>query len=337
MSRGWRRALPLGFLIALHLACVFGEFLAPNSAFKQHRELAWAPPSKLRFLDTEGKFHLRPFVYPLVAHPLAAGGYREDKSQPCEIQFLVRHEDSALAGLDSNSLHLLGVTPPAKLFLLGTDGAGRDVFARALTGGRTSLFAGLLAGGLALSIGAAFGALAGYIGGKTDALVMRAVELFLALPWLYLLLALRAFLPLDLSPAQGFLILVGLVGCLGWALPARVIRGVILSARERLFVAAARTLGASEARLAVRHVLPQALPPMATQAAILVPSYVLAEVSLSFLGLGLAASQPSWGNLLGELRAYHVVSNYTWMIAAAVPLPATFFCYYMLGRNDYGV
>ena len=333
MTRGWRLGLPLTVLVVLHLATLVGGFLAPNSANEQNRALPWAPPTQLRFVDQEGRFHLRPFVHPLATDPANPDAYIEDPGQSCSLRLFTRGGEYNLAGLVPTDLHLLGVSPPCRLYFLGTDGNGRDVFARTLVGGRISLLAGLLAATLALTIGTLLGALAGYYGGKTDATLMRIAELFLALPWLYLLLALRAFLPLEITALQSFLLMVVIIGAIGWARPARLIRGVVLSARERLFVTAARGLGASPSHLLRKHVLPQTLGTLATQAAILIPSYVLAEVTLSFLGLGIAETQASWGNLFAELQKFYVLANYHWMLAPAVPLVVTFVAYFSLSRG----
>jgi peptide/nickel transport system permease protein len=333
MSRRWRLALPLTALVAIHLATLVGGFLAPNSAIEQNRDLPWAPPSRLRFVDTDGRLHLRPFVYPLVADSTTPDLYHEDPTNPCRLRFFVRGDNYRLAGLLPTDLHFLGVDPPARLNFLGTDAFGRDIFARTLVGGRVSLFAGLLAATLALGIGTLLGVLAGYFGGRTDAVLMRIVELFLALPWLYLLLAVRAFLPLELSAVASFLLLIGLTGLIGWAKPARLVRGVILSATERPFVTAARSFGATSGHLLRKHVVPQAYSLISTQAAMLIPSYILAEVTLSFLGLGIAEPQPTWGNLLRELGRYHALATSGRIAIPAVPLLATFLFYYALNHR----
>ena len=333
MSPRWRLAGPLTALVVIHLATLVGGFLAPNSAIEQNRELAWAPPTKLRFVDATGQFHLRPFVYPLKPDPEILGLYTEDRASPCPVRLLVRGDDYRFLGLFPTDLHFLGVDAPAKLYFLGTDAVGRDVFARTLVGGRTSLFAGLLAASLALGIGTLLGGLAGYFGGRTDAVLMRVVELFLALPWLYLLLAVRAFLPLTFSPLEGFTLMVTVVGCLGWPIPARLVRGIVLSTKERLFVAAARSTGARDSLLFRKHVLPQALPALATQAAVLIPSYVLAEITLSFLGLGIAEPEPSWGNLLRHLQEYNVLASYPWIGSPTIALLGAFFAYHNLSQT----
>jgi peptide/nickel transport system permease protein len=224
------------------------------------------------------------------------------------------------------------VDEPARLFLLGTDGYGRDQLSRLLYGGRLSLLAGLLATALSLGLGVMLGALAGFYGGWVDEVLMRATELFLALPWLYLLFAIRAFLPLEISAEQAFLLLIAVVGVVGWARPARLVRGVVLSARQRPFVQVARGFGASDFYLLRRHVLPQAFSVILTQAALLAPQYVLAEVALSYLGLGVGEPTPSWGNMLAALQQYHVLASYYWMFLPGLAMVPLFLGYHLLAE-----
>ena len=162
---------------------------------------------------------------------------------------------------------------------------------------------------------------------------MRLAELFLALPWLYLLFALRAFLPLTVSPLQAFLLVVVVIGAVGWARPARLVRGLALSARERDFVRASRGFGATDAHILRRHILPQTSSVVLTQAAILVPQYVLAEVTLSFLGLGVPEPVPSWGNLLANLQQYSVLVSYWWMYLPALAMMPFFLGYLALANS----
>ena len=136
---------------------------------------------------------------------------------------------------------------------------------------------------------------------------MAGPELFLALPWLYLLLGARAALPLNLSPRDAFLAIVIVLGVIGWARPARLVRGVVLTAKEREYVIAARGFGASDVYLLRRHVLPQTRGLVLTQAALLIPHYILAEITMSFLGLGVNEPGTSWGAMLSRLQQYHVL------------------------------
>jgi peptide/nickel transport system permease protein len=224
----------------------------------------------------------------------------------------------------------LGARAPGVVFLLGTDAYGRDVFSRLLYGGRVSLFTGLLAAFLSLALGLALGTAAGFYGGWLDQLLMRGGELVMALPWLYLLLAVRAFLPLHITTVQAFFLLVAIIGGVGWVRPARLIRGVVLSARERGFVLAARGFGASNAYLIRRHILPLTLGVVLTQATVLIPQYILAEVALSFLGLGVGEPVPSWGNMLAEAQQYHALVAHGWMLAPGLAIIPVLLGYLLL-------
>jgi peptide/nickel transport system permease protein len=215
-------------------------------------------------------------------------------------------------------------------FLLGTDGYGRDVFSRVLYGAQVSLMTGLLAASLALLIGSTLGTIAGFFGGWVDQTLMRAAEFFMALPWLYLLLAIRAFLPLKISSFAAFLLLIAIIGGVGWVRPARLVRGVVLSARERGFVLAARGFGAGPVYLIRRHILPLTAGVILTQATVLVPQYILAEVTLSFLGLGVGEPAPSWGNMLAEARQYHALVSHPWLLAPGVAATPVLLLYLFL-------
>jgi peptide/nickel transport system permease protein len=327
-----RAALLLGLasLAAIHLAALGAGFLAPYGPTEQNRSLAYAPPTRLRFVDAEGRFHFRPVVHPLVRSG-PGGAYEEDRRRSYRLLFLVR-DPPDVAGAPAGRLHLFGVEEPARLFLLGTDGFGRDQLSRLLHGARISLFAGLMATVLSLGVGWLLGTLAGYYGRWLDSVLMRCAELFLALPWLYLLFAVRAVLPLHVSPGQAFLLLVLVIGLVDWARPARLVRGVVLSARERNYVLAARGFGASDLYLIRRHIAPQTFGLLLTQAALLAPQYILAEVTLSFLGLGVSEPVPSWGNMLAALQQYHVLASYWWMWLPGLALVPVFLGYYALSE-----
>jgi peptide/nickel transport system permease protein len=287
---------------------------------------------RIHFVDATGKFHFRPFVYLQQVKEGAFDQYEDDQGKLVPIHFFVLGTPYRLAGFVPGRLHLFGAGE-ASLNLFGTDGYGRDLFSRILCGGQISLFAGLLAAGIALLIGAFLGCASGYFGGWTDSILMRLTELCLALPWLYLLFGVRAFLPLLVSPVRAFLIVVVTIGALGWARPARLIRGVALSAKERDFVRAAKGFGASDFYILRRHILPQARSVILTQAAILIPQYVLAEITLSFLGLGIPEPAPSWGNLLSSLQQYSVLSSYWWMYVPALAMVPFFFGYLALSSS----
>ena len=329
MRPSMRIAVPLIVLLVIHAGVLFAGFVAPYGFADQDRALPFAPPTALHLRDTRGTFHW-PFVYGTTQH---FDEYEEDRSQIYPIHLLPQASEYKMLGAFSCDRHLFGLTAPARISLMGTDGYGRDVFSRVLYGGQVSLLAGLLATVLSLALGVTLGTVAGFYGKWTDAAIMRVDELFLALPWLYLLFALRAFLPMRINPTQAFLLLIAVIGVVGWARPARLIRGVVLSAKERGYVVAGRGFGASDLYLLRRHILPQTKSIVLTQAALLIPQYILAEVTLSFLGLGVGEPVPSWGSMLATLQQYHVLVAYWWMFFPGLILIPVFLSYGMISKQ----
>ncbi len=319
-----------GFLVVLHVVVTFAGFIAPYNYQSQDRLHPFAPPVRLHLLDCSGKMHLRPFVYGLKDSDKGFGTYAEDCSQQLPLRFFVHGDEYSLLGVFHPTLHLFGVDPPEQVNVLGCDGFGRDQFSRLLYGGQVSLFAGLLAALLALSGALLVGAISGLYGGFTDDALMRLAEVAVAVPSFYLLLAVRSLLPLRTGPVVAFLLVVCIIGFLSWARPARLVRGVVLSGRERNFVLAARGFGASRIYLLRRHLMPMTFPVMITQMVVLVPQFILAEVVLSFLGLGISEPFPSWGNMLAYAQQYHILVSYGWMLAPGFVLLPVILAYHVL-------
>ncbi len=263
MNRPLRTAIVAGLLVVLHLPVMFAGFFAPYGYAEQNRELSFAPPTRLHFVDALGTFHFRPFVYDW-KQTAASGPYEEDRTRAHAVQLLVRIAVNGETPARAAQLRLFGLGDTGRLFLFGADSFGRDMFSRMLYGGRISLLAGFVGAAVALLLGGTMGIVSGYCGRWVDAVVMRLVDLFLALPWLYLLFAVRAILPLRIKTSDAFLVLIGVVGLIGWARPARLVRGIVLSAKERNFVLAARAMGASRLHILRWHVLPQTYRSMLT-------------------------------------------------------------------------
>jgi peptide/nickel transport system permease protein len=321
--RGLR--VSVAILIALHALLLFAAFVAPYGPTTQFRDRPWSPPTRVRLIDDSGQLHARPFVY--------ASRTADAEGRTYPVRCFVRGSEYRFLGLFSTDRHLFGVDEPARLLLFGGDEYGRDLFSRVLHGGQISLLAGWAATFLALGLGLMLGLVAGFYGGRLDDLVMRLGEICLALPWLYLLFGVRAVLPLHVEPRDAFLLVVLVIGAIGWARPARLIRGVVLSARERRYVIASRGFGAGDLHLLRHHVLPHTYPILLTQAAILIPHYMLAEVTLSFFGLGVAEPVPSWGSVLASLQRHHVISSYWWMFIPAFTLVAVTLTYRTLATS----
>jgi len=330
MTRG--RRIVLAVAIAVHAGVLAAPWIATYDPTEQHREFAFAPPTRLHLVDASGRWHLAPFVCAIAAAPDAAFRYVEDCSTIYPLSAFVRR--SARVGfLTRERLHLVGVDEPGHVFFLGTDEFGRDVLSRAIVGARVSLAAAFGALGMALVIGVLLGSLAGYGSRAADAIVSGAIELVLALPWLYMLLAVRAALPLAMSPAQAILAVMLLLGAIGWARPARLVRAVVATIRSADYVAAARTAGASRAYIVRRHLLPQlpiVLVPLALQ---LLPQFILAETTLSLFGLGVPEPAPTWGSLLASAQRPQVASGAWWLLVPAAGLIGVCVIYYSLART----
>ena len=338
MKRAYGFWAALAMLAGIHVVTLAAGFFAPYDFATQDREAPFVPPVHIHFLDAARGFHSRPFVCRWVPVLGVADrfSYTEDCTQTFPIKLLVEGAPDSASGARKGNLRLLGVDAPGRLWLLGTDEFGRDVFSRLIYGGRISLFAGLLATLVSLALGWGLGSLAGFFGAWMDEGIMRSGELFLALPWLYLLFAVRAFLPLHVGAGQAFLLLTGVIGLVGWARPARLVRGIVLSAKERTYVLAARGFGASDAYILRRHIWRETRVVMPTQAALLIPAYIQAEVVMSFLGLGVGEPVPSWGNMLASLQNLTTLAYAWWTAAPALVLAGVCLLYHQVGAHLQG-
>jgi peptide/nickel transport system permease protein len=222
---------------------------------------------------------------------------------------------------------------PSRHFLLGTDDLGRDRLSRLIYGTRVSLLLATSAAILSCLAAAALGGLAG--SGIADKLILGAADLFLSLPWLFLLLMVRAFLPLNVSPLVSVTITFLLLGVLGWATPAKVVRAAVRKLSASDFMLQARATGSS--RLLWKHLIPNVMPILWAQLWITIPAYVLAETTLGMLGLGVMEPLPSWGNLLRELEGGGI-ANHPWMLAPMLLLAAVVGSFQVIfEREDYSV
>jgi len=225
-------------------------------------------------------------------------------------------------------------SPPSARFPLGTDELGRDRLARLLYGTRVSLLLAPAAALLSTLIAAVLGGTAGYLGGRWERAVTAGIDLFLSLPWLFLLLAVRALMPLNTSPITSVVLTFLLLGCLGWATPARILRAGTRTLANSDYLLQARASGIPPARLFFRHLLPNLRPILAAQFWIAVPVFILSEANLSLLGLGVAEPLPSWGALLRDLENYTAVLENPWMLAPALLLIAVVSCLQLLLRTE---
>jgi len=335
----WRqfRKSPLGIVGGALLTLFYGSaliapFLAPYAPATMDRERFYHPPQRLHFREAGGRLHLTPFVYQTVLEDARDFRFREDPARPAPLRFFVRGEPYRLFGFLPASRHLYGVDPPARVFLLGADPFGRDVLTRLLYGAQISLTVGLVGIAISFTLGLLLGGISGYFGGWVDNLVMRGTELLLSIPGLYLIIALRAVFPVDLPSQQVYLAIVAILAFIGWAGLARVIRGMVLSIRRQEFVAAAEALGVPRLRIIARHILPNTMSFVIVAATISIPGYILGEVFLSFLGVGVQEPSASWGNMLNQARSLRVLTSFPWLLWA----PGTAIFLTVMAFNFFG-
>jgi peptide/nickel transport system permease protein len=284
------------------VAGLFAPFLAPNPPATQF-EFPYAPPMRPRIVDAHGRSRA-PFVYPVRVASLIERRYELDRSRPVSLVWF------------SNGRLASTADPSTPLLLLGTDAIGRDVFARLLYGARASLGVAILAGLCALLAGALAGTAAGYAGGWIEDGIMRAADLLMLLPAIYVVLALRAVMPLDLGFWQVFWSMTAILALVGWPHVARPVRAIIATESRREYVEAARALGAGPTRVISRYLVPASGHALVTQATLLLPAFLLAEATLSYVGLGFPEPTASWGTMLLEAgRNVRAMAEYPWVLA----------------------
>ena len=301
-KRSFARLAAVLLLVIFAVIVLFADVIAPYDHSAQSRQSLSAPATHIRFRDTEGNFHLRPFIHARrLADPLMLR-YEEVETEQFPLGLFVKGEGYALFGFIPAETHLFGVasenSSAPRLNLLGTDALGRDRFSRLMIAIRFSLIVCPIGALLAALIGIFIGMVSGYSHRIIDTILMGVADSMLALPTLILILAARAAFPLELPPLSAATLLLLIFALTGWAGIARLSRGLVRSLREKEFVLAARSIGLSEVRVLFRHILPNAAPVLITQFLIMLPYFLLSEAALSFLGVGLQEPAPSLGNML---------------------------------------
>jgi peptide/nickel transport system permease protein len=295
------------------------EFIAPYP-LQRRSNYTEARPQTIRFVDSQGNFHIQPFVYGLEQQVDTARRIRyyvEDPSRIYPITFFPKTFDYELFGFIPLNIHLFGVQsddPAASVFIMGTDSLGRDYFSRIIYGGRLSLTIGFLGVLMTLVFGSVLGAISGYYGGTTDMVVQRTTEFLAAFPDIPLFMALAAAIPTYWSPIMVYFMLTVILAFVRWGGLARQVRGLVLSLREREYVLAAQSSGASDSRIMFRHLLPGTMSHVIVIATLSIPGMILAETALSWLGLGLRPPLTSWGVLLQEAGTVRSIRYAPWLL-----------------------
>ncbi len=320
------------FLLVMYLSILVSELIAPYSLATRNTDFIYAPPQAVH-LWHEGRF-VGPFVYGLdysLDMDTLKRNYvpNPDKVQP--IRFFCRGESYEWMGLVEGSLHFICPAEDGTLFLMGTDRLGRDMFSRLAYGTRISLTIGLIGVTIKFVLGIVLGGLAGYYGGWVDMVIQRVIEIIRSFPELPLWMALSASLPVSWSPLYIYFGITLILGLIGWTGLGRAVRSKLLSLREEDFCTAANLMGAKPRRIIFRHLVPSFMSHLIASATLAIPTMILGETALSFLGLGLRPPITSWGVLLTEAQNINVVALYPWLLLPVLAVIATVLAFNFLG------
>ena len=300
----------------IYFSLLFADFIAPYTKDFSDRTMAYVPPSKIFIIDENQKLS-RPYTYNYIRsfdNENLRITYEFDRSKKHYVKFFAKGQPYKFLGIIPMKRHLITTDSDGRLYLLGTDINGRDVFSRILFGGRISMTIGFLALFVLFPIGLLYGGISGYFGGVVDMLMMRFAEAVMSIPSFYLLIILASILPSGMTSVQRFMLIVVILALIGWAGFARVVRGMVLSIKSQEYVQAAKSIGASRLRIIIKHILPQTTSFVIVAMTLSVPSYILSESGLSFLGLGIQQPDASWGNMLKEAQEYTNIIYRPWLL-----------------------
>lgn len=337
----WRRfrknrmaMIGAAILTCMYIVIMFPGFFAPYEFDRGNARYVFLAPQAVHFFDDDGAFHLRPFIYPVVGKRDPATMrvvYTEDRDNPQPVRFFVRGYDyELLFGLFESDLQLFGVDE-GTIFLAGTDGRGRDMLSRIIAGGQISLTIGLLAITIMVFLGTTIGTLSAYRGGWFDSAVQRGIELIRSFPQLPLWMAMAAVIPPTWPSIWVFFGITLVLAMIEWTSLAREIRGKALALKSSDFIAASEVAGARTSRIIFVHMIPNLSSHILVTATLAVPTIILAESALSFLGLGIKPPMTSWGVLLSEANRIEVFRLSPWMLTPALPLILTVMSFNFLG------
>ncbi|QTL99904.1 ABC transporter permease subunit [Iocasia frigidifontis] len=326
----------MGGIITLILIVIsiFAPFFSPYDYKSPEYNHAYMPPQKIHFFDENGKFHLRPFVYeqkmgmdPKTWQRI----FEEDTSKRYPVYFIKRSWEYELMGFIKTDIHLFGAEKPGSIYVIGTDSIGRDILSRIIFGSRISIIIAACGALLSALVGSLIGGISGYFSGKVDLFIQRIIEMFQLFPQIPLMMALSAAIPATWPPIMVFVGVVVVLSLIQWTYLAREVRAMVLSYRDQDFVRAGKAIGCGDMYIIAKHIIPNCISHIIVVITITIPRLILAESTLSFLGLGIQPPMVSWGVLLSDASKIQIIGQYPWVLFPGVVIIIT-----ILALNFFG-
>ena len=320
------------FLILLYATIPISEFLAPYDLATRNTDFIRAPPQRVHLFH-DGRF-VGPFVYGYDYRLNMSNLKREYVANHTQVQplrFFCHGDPYRLWGLFDADTHLVCPAEGGLFFALGSDRLGRDMLSRTIYGARISLTVGIIGISISFLLGITIGGLAGYYGGLFDLLSQRLIEVIHSIPHIPIFLALAAIMPATWSPILVYFGITLILGMMDWTGLARGVRAKLFSLREEDYVLAAQLMGARTPRILLRHLIPGFISHLIASATITIPSMILGETALSFLGLGLRPPIVSWGVMLNEAQNMNVVALYPWLMFPVIPVILVILAFNFMG------
>lgn len=333
----------LAVLAIMYFVVIFAEFFAVQGLTSYDKAYTNAPPSKIHWIDSEGKFHFQPFVYDVEKKKdkeTFRKYYVENTKEIYPIHFFTFGEEYKLWGFIPGKIHLFGAKKKdiktgewktGPFFILGTDKLGRDIYSRIIHGGRVSLSIGFAGVIISLILGIIIGGISGYFGGWIDNAIQRFIEILRSFPSIPLWMALSAAIPPNIPPLKVYFFITIILSFLGWTSLARKVRSKFISLREEDYIMAARISGCTDGRVIRTHMVPGFLSYLIVDVSLSIPNMILSETSLSFLGLGIRSPITSWGVLLQEAQSIQNVALYPWLLTPVIAVIVTVLAFNFLG------
>lgn len=324
-----------GIVLAIfYVVAMFCEFFAIGDPYGFNMQYLYCPPQRIHFFDEHGDFCVRPFVYGIKQEfnpETFARVYVEDKTKRYPIHFLAHGDEYRLWKLFKTDIHLLGVEKPGVLLPFGADKLGRGLFSRTIYASRISLSIGLIGVAFSFVLGSILGGISGYYGGAPDMIIQRVIEFLICIPSIPLWMALSVLLPRDWSAIRVYFFITIILSIQGWCGLARMVRGKLLELREEDFAIAGKIAGAKDSQIIIKHLLPSFASYLIVSLTLAIPSMILGETALSFLGLGLRPPIISWGVLLTNAQNVETVAMYPWLLIPVLFVIATVLVFNFFG------